>query len=248
MSSQEITVVIPTSPIKSHPDTSIVDEAIATVKHHLPDSDIILTFDGVHPEQEHFREAYDEFKNRMLWKCLHQYQNVLPVVFEDHEHQSGMMHAIIDEIYTDYILYVEGDTMLTTDREINWDECIEFIASGQAYTIRFHFEEVIPKEHENLILGNAESGFIKTIQWSQRPHLSSKVYYQELLQYFPRDAKTFIEDEWHGVVMNDYYKDGMHGWYKHRLWIYYPKNGKLKRSYTVDGRQGEPKVGEGFQR
>lgn len=243
-----ITVVIPTSPIKSHPDTSIIDECIATVRHHLPDSEIILTFDGVHPTQVDRTERYNEFKNRMLWKCLHEYKNVLPMVFENHEHQSGMMHAALKEIKTPYILYVEGDTMLTTDRTINWQKCVDFIESGKAYTIRYHFEEVLPKEHEGLMLGQPENEFRKTVQWSQRPHLSSRVYYEELMKYYPLDAKTFIEDEWHGVLMNDYHENGMLGWYKHRLWIYYPKDGKLKRSYTLDGRQGEPKVGEGFQK
>jgi hypothetical protein len=244
----KITVIIPTSPIKSHPDTSILEESIATVRHHLPDSEILLTFDGVHPSQEHFTERYNEFKNRMLWKCLHKYTNVIPFVFEEHQHQSGMLHQVINEVKTDLILYVEGDTMLVTERTIDWEKCIDWIMSGEAQTIRFHFEEVIPHEHENLMLGNPKNEFQKTIQWSQRPHLSSKLYYEDLLKYFPIDSKTFIEDEWHGVVMNDYCDNGMLGWYKHRLWIYSPKDGKLKRSYTLDGRQGEPKVGEGFQK
>lgn len=243
-----ITVVIPTSPIKSHPDTSILEESIATVRHHLPDAEIILTFDGVHPKQAEWTDRYNDFKNKMLWKCLHEYTNVLPMVFEDHEHQSGMMHAALKLIKTDLILYVEGDTMLTTDRVIDWQKCIDFIMSGEAHTIRYHFEEVLPKEHEGLMLGPPKDGFRKTIQWSQRPHLSSRVYYETLMEYYPLDAQTFIEDEWHGVVINNYHDDGMLGWYKHRLWIYYPKDGKLKRSYTLDGRQGEPKVGEGFAR
>lgn len=244
----KITVIIPTSPIKSHPDTSIIEECISTVRHHLPDSEIILTFDGVHPSQERFTDQYNEFKNRMLWKCLHEYKNVLPMVFENHEHQSGMLHEAIKEVKTDYILYVEGDTMLTTDRIIDWNRCVEFIESGEAYTIRFHFEEVLPKEHEGLMLGQPKNQFRRTVQWSQRPHLSSRLYYEELLKYFPIDAQTFIEDVWHGEVYNDYIDNGMLGWYKHRLWIYWPNDGKLKRSYTLDGRQGEPKVGEGFKK
>ena len=243
-----ITVVIPTSPIKSHPDTSILEECIATVRHHLPNSEILLTFDGIHPDQKKFTDNYNEFKTKMLWKCLHEYENIIPFIFDNHEHQSGMMHGIMQEIKTPLILYVEGDTMLTTDRAIDWQKCIDFIMDGKAQTIRYHFEEVLPKEHEGLMIGPPVDGFRKTYQWSQRPHLSSKVYYEELMKYYPQDAQTFIEDEWHGVVINDYHRDGMLGWYKHRLWIYYPADGKLKRSYTLDGRQDEPKVGEGFKK
>jgi hypothetical protein len=244
----DVTVVVPTSPIRSHPDTAIIDECIRTIRHHLPTSEIILTFDGIHPEQTHFTGDYLEYKTRMLWKCLHEYHNVLPIIFPEHEHQSGMMKKVMEEIHTPLILYVESDTMLSEDNPIDWDACREMLYEGIAHTIRFHFEAQIPKEHESLILDEPKhQGFVPTIQWSQRPHLSTKAYYEWMLTYFPEDSRTFIEDEWHGVVIRDYDVHGITGWFKHRLWIYHPK-GNIKRSYTVDGRQGVPKVGEGFQK
>lgn len=241
------TIIIPTSAIKSHPNTSIIDETIESVRFHFPTNEIILTFDGLHPDFEHYKERYDQYKTKMLWRCLHRYKNVLPIVFDEHVHQSGMMHETIKEIKTPLLLYMEHDAPLTIDRKINWQDCYDLINKGNANTIRFHFEEVIPREHEGLMLAAPENGFIKTIQWSQRPHLSTRVYYEEVLKHFPFDAKSFIEDEWHGVVMNDYYKDGIHGWYKHRLWIYHNADTLgIKRSYTTNGRQNDPKVGEGF--
>lgn len=246
---KDITVVIPTSPIPSHPDTRIIDETIQSIRYHLPDSEIMLQFDGVHSKQTKFTEAYNEYKTKMLWRCLHEYKNVLPLVFDDHEHQSGMLHGTMQYIKTPLILYVEGDAPLTTDRKIEWDKCRQMIYDGKAHTIRFHFEEVIPKEHEDLMIGSPEDGFLRTIQWSQRPLLTTKIYTEEMLKYFPKDSKTFIEDEWHGVVLGDYYKDSMLGWYKHRLWIYHIKDSLgIKRSYTTDGREGEKKVGEGFKK
>ena len=244
----DITVVIPTSAIKSHPDTFIIDETVASVSHHLPNSEIIITFDGLHPKYEHYREQYNEYKTKMLWRCLHEYKNVLPLIFDEHVHQSGMMQEAIKHVKTPFILYVEHDAPLTTDRVIDWNKCRNFILDGHANTIRFHFEEVIPQEHRPLIVGDIEDGFLKTIQWSQRPHLSTKVYYEDLLKFFPENAKTFIEDEWHGVVLADWERDKMLGWYKHRLWIYHESDTLgIKRSYTTDGRQGDAKVGEGIQ-
>jgi len=77
-----------------------------------------------------------------------------------------------------------------------------------------------------------EDGFMKTIQWSQRPHLSLTKYYREVV--LPAcDEKTFIEDKFHGVVQDD-------GWDKHKLWIYHPE-GNIKRSYHLDGRAGTRK-------
>jgi hypothetical protein len=79
-----------------------------------------------------------------------------------------------------------------------------------------------------------EEGFLKTIQWSQRPHLSLVSYYKSIvLRNVPE--KTFIEDRFHGYVQDRV-------WEKNKLWIYYPDNGEnIKRSYHLDGRAGTKK-------
>lgn len=231
----EITVVIPTSVLPSHPNTKIIDETIAGVRAHL-DCDIILQIDGLRDEQIDRKNDYDEYKTKVLWKCLHEYKNVTPFIFDELHHQSDMMRETIDMIRTPLLLYVEGDCPLTPDKNIDWQKCIDFIMEGHANTIRFHHENEIPKEHEGLMIGQLDNGFRKTYQWSQRPHLSVVNYYKEVV--LPKiPSKSFIEDTFHGVVMNDWYKDGKLGWYKHRLWIYHPNKG-IQRSYTTDGRQG----------
>ena len=241
MVNQDITVVIPTSPIRSHPDTSIIDECIASTRVHLPTSEIILTIDGVRKEQEYLLTEYNEYKTRLLWKCLHEWKNVLPIVFKEHSHQSGMMKETLKHIRTPLLVYSEHDTPLTPDRKIDWDKCREFIYSGEANTIRFHHEAVIPKEHDNLIIGNPKDHFIRTVQWSQRPHLSTKLYYEQVMGNFNDNSRTMIEDLYHGVLMNDWINNGKIGWNKHRLWIYYPPGKSIQRSYNLDGRGAESK-------
>lgn len=235
----DITVVIPSSPIESHPSTAIIDECISSIREQLPDSEIILTIDGIRPEQEHHREKYMEYIEKVLWKCLHEWDNVLPLVFHTHMHQSGMMHQAMKLIKTPLLLYVEHDTPLVPDLKIDWDKCKDMIYKGKANTVRFHFEDVIPEEHKHLMLGKS-GDFIKTYQWSQRPHLSSVTYYKDVMKHFPMSSRTMIEDVYHGVVWNDVKVDGMLGWNKHSLWIYAPKGG-IKRSYNLDGRGSEPK-------
>lgn len=242
----DITIIIPTSSINDHPRTNHIDEVIESIRHHFKYNEIIITFDGLHPDFAHYKERYDAYKTEMLWRCLHKYDNVLPIVFDEHVHQSGMMRKALEEVKTSLILYVEHDAPLTTDRFIDWHKCIDLIKSGDANTIRFHFEEVIPVPHWPLMIGDPENGFLRTFQWSQRPHLSSTAYYKdEVMRHFPEGKPTFIEDIFHGAVINSYDDDGMFGWYRHRLWIYYPDGG-IKRSYTTDGRGRDHKVGEGF--
>lgn len=236
--SSEITVVIPTSVLPSHPSTKIIDETIENVRVHLPNCDILLQIDGLRDEQLDRKADYDKYKTDILWKCLHKWKNVTPIVFDELQHQSGMIKATIDMIKTPLMLYVEGDAPLTPDRKIDWLKCIDFIMAGKANTIRFHHENVIPTEHEGLMLG-VEGTFTKTYQWSQRPHLSTVEYYRNVV--LPKlPERSFIEDTMHGVVANDWYDKAMIGWYNHRLWIYTPTNG-IQRSYTTDGRAGGKK-------
>lgn len=231
MNKNDVTVIIVTSVLPSHPDTSILDETIRETRMHFPESEIILQVDGLREERINRKTDYDEFKNRVLWKCLHEWKNVLPIIFDEHSHQTTMMKKTIDLIKTPAMLYVEGDAPLTGDREINWDECLNMLQLGKANTIRFHFEASIPEDHKHLML-KKKGNFLKTIQWSQRPHLSLVEYYRN--QVLPvSDEKTFIEDKFHGVVQDD-------GWFKHKLWIYHPE-GDIKRSYHLDGRAGTKK-------
>lgn len=242
----DVTVIIPVSPIKSHPDPSIINETIGTIRQHLPDAEIIVTFDGVREEQEDRREDYEIFKRFFLWQCLNdpKYKNILPLDFETHSHQVKMAREALKYVTTDIILYCEQDTPLTPDLEIEWDKCINFIRSGEANMIRFHFEAFVPDAHKHMIIGDVENGFLRTAQWSQRPHLASKAYYERILtDYFTEDAICFIEDKMHGIVWEQCKINGISGWFQHRIWIYHPE-GNIKRSYHTDGRAGEAKWDE----
>lgn len=243
----EITVVIPTSPTKSNPDTKVIEETIETVRAHLPKSEIIITFDGVRPEQQELVEQYNEFKRRVLWIINHKYTNVIPLIFDEHRHQVAMMREALKYIRTDKILYVEHDAPLTPDEPIDWYSVCYMLDSKQADLVRFHFEATIPEEHKYLMLDMdnplkiADVRFLKTIQWSQRPHLATKEFYTRILRdHFTQDARTFIEDKMHGVVSSAYRREQMQGWNEYKLWIYYPE-GNIKRSYHLDGRGTDKK-------
>jgi hypothetical protein len=219
----------------------MIDETIKSIRNHFPNNEIIMQIDGLRSEQLHRKEDYDEYKNRILWKCLHEYKNVLPIIFDKHSHQSTMLKQTINLIDTSCLLYIEGDAPLTPDVEIDWEKCLDMIEYGKANTIRFHFESSIPEPHNHLMFG-LDNGFMKTSQWSQRPHLSTVEYYRKVILPEVEDF-SFIEDTTHGRVQDDISPYGVFsedGWNKHKLWIYHPE-GSIKRSYHLDGRQGTRK-------
>lgn len=244
---KQITVVVPTSPTKSNPDTSIIEETIATIRAHLPKSDIIVTFDGVRPEQEYLKSNYQEYTRKLLWKMNREWRNVYPIIFEEHTHQVGMLRKTLDNVDTEFVLYVEHDTPLTPDCSIPWERCAHTLHQGYADLIRFHYEAYIPEPHEYLMLDRnpIQLGVIpavRTIQWSQRPHLASVDFYRRILrENFSADAKTFIEDKMHSVVIEAYKREQKQGWNKFKLCIYHPEDGNIKRSYHLDGRGDEQK-------
>lgn len=238
-----ITVVIPVSPIKSHPDTLILDETLDSVRHHLPDAEIVVTFDGVRNEHLGRRDDYEEFIRRALWRLDKVYGNTVPFIFDQHSHQVGMLRAVLDEIRTPLVMYVEQDAPLVTDEAIDFDKIAEFITSGSSNCVRLHHEAVIPTDHEHMMHGG-EDGFIRTSQFSARPHVATKAFYRQALEHFSPDAKSFIEDKLHGVIDEAFKVDGMAGWNLWRMHIYAADPKNLKRSTHSDGRAGDPKYAD----
>lgn len=239
--SDNVTVVVPVSYIPTHPSTHILKETLDSIRYQLPNAKIIITFDGIRDEQAKFSNEYNEHIRQALWMIKGDI-NIVPVLFALHTHQAGMLEEVMGQITTPLILYVEHDTPLVTDCDINWDMCKVKILGGDSNLIRFHFEAFIPKEHEHLMIGKPEADLLKTVQWSQRPHLASTSFYYRILNTcFSHKSKCFIEDVMHGKVMEDFNKYGEQGWQQWRIHIYHPEGGNIKRSYNLDGRAGGPK-------
>jgi hypothetical protein len=235
-----ITVIVPCSPIASHPETNVLEHTLDSVRHHLPDVEIHLCFDGVREEQESRRADYEEAIRRTLWKADKEWGAVVPHIFDEHLHQVGMLRSSIETIETPMLMFVEQDTPLVCDEFIAWDDITQFILSGQSNCVRLHHEAVIPEPHLPMMHGE-ECGYIRTSQFSARPHIATVAFYRQLLTHFTPDAKCFIEDKAHGVLDQAFKVDGMRGWNIWRLHIYAKDPNNLKRSLHSDGRAGEPK-------
>lgn len=237
---ENVAVTIPVSPIPSHPNTKILSQTIQSVRHHLPDAYIYLTFDGIREEQKKIAKDYYNHICKFLLQTQKD-DRIIPYIMTDHTHQVGMYKECSIDMVEDYILYVEQDTPLVEDYDIPFQQFLKLIKSGKSNLIRLHFEAEIPNEHKNLMLGEIKDELLPTIQWSQRPHLASKAYYDRIVNtYFSSKAKTFFEDKMHGVVMSDYSSHGVNGWNQHKIHIYHPE-GNIKRSLHTDGREGSEK-------
>jgi hypothetical protein len=196
--------------------------------------------DGLRSEQIHRKDMYDEYKTRVLWKSLHEWHNVLPIIFDEHSHQSTMMQKTINLIKTPLMFYIEGDIALQDKLDIDWQEIMDMLDSNKAYTVRFYtFNKVIEPEHMYL-MSEQEGDFIKCAQWSQQPHISYVSYYRNIV--LPNTTpKLFIEDKFYSKVVTDC-KEEKNGWRIHRLWLYNPQNkDDIRIVNNLDGRRNMKK-------
>lgn len=234
-----ITVVVPASPIPSHPDTSILTATINSIRRHLPDPEIMLLFDGVRDELAHRRVDYDDHIGRVLWQAR-DWGAVYPHIFDEHRHQVGMLRHVMPEIRTPLMLWAEQDTPLM-DEHIDWQACIDQLTSGRADIVRFAHESRILPAHRHMVVPGGDPGFVRTAQYSARPHLARCGYYERVLrEHFSPHANTFLEDRLHGVCWTAYQSRGVAGWREHKI-VYYHPDGNIQRSTHLDGREGDPK-------
>lgn len=241
---QAVTVLIPTSPIPAHPDTSVIEATIDSVRDHLPSAEIIVMCDGVRPEQASRTADYEEYQRRLLWLCDHRWTHVTPVRSEAHQHQANLTRAALEFVRTPCVLFVEHDTPLVTDEPIDWQSIIAAVRSGEVNMIRLHHEAVILEPHRPLMIDQtpiriAGCPLLRTVQWSQRPHVASTDYYRRVIdEHFPTTSRTMIEDKLHSVCQ-------VEPWSSNRVAIYAPGT-NLKRSLHLDGRGADPKFEMAF--
>lgn len=224
----DITVLLATSPVPSHPSTALIEQTIASVREQLPHSEIIIMVDGISPENMEYKGSYEEYVRRLLWKTNNEYENVTPLVSATYKHQTGMTVDALKLVRTPLLLFVEHDTPLRG--EIDWAGLSEVVSSGYANTIRLHHETHILPDHQYLMLDEnpqkvCDMPLIRTTQWSQRPHLSSTDYYRHIAQTYFTDKPMFIEHVMYGAVL-------AHPWNEARLHIYAPAGNMLRSTHT----------------
>lgn len=228
------TVLIPIAPMPSHPSHEVLDITLNSIRERLPDSEIILMFDGVSPTLMHLKANYEKYTQQMLWRTNHELKNVVPIVFQEHQHQSLMLKRAIDMVRTPLILWSEQDTPLHNN--IPFPELAEVVESGYANLIRFHHEASVHPEHEYLMLDKKPidilgQPFIRTRQWSGRPHLASTSFYKNIIKKYWTDKPEFIEHRMYGIAVDGSYDE-------FRLHLYAPKGTQVRSKHTDGRRKG----------
>ncbi len=214
---------------------------------HLPDAPIMVMADGVRPEQKDYEERYRQYLKdfqapAMKWGPIELHD------FVDFHHQAAMTRETLKSVKTPLILYAEHDTFFVRDAPIDFAGICRVIRSGALHMVGFHchWEPWIIPAHEHLMLDRERHfvdgvPFVRTWQFSARPHVASTAFYKMILNgYFTKECRTFIEDRMYDVIISSRKTLGEEGWYQWKL-AYYAPLGSIRRTWTDDGRQGDPK-------
>ena len=198
-----VTVIMTTSPVHLCPDTRFLQDAVARTRSYplFRDAPIILCFDGVRPEQEHYRARYLEYMRRVLdlIQTDSNFRGVMPLVFRSHVHQAHMAKAALGYVKSPFVFFQEHDTYPMG--EIDWDALLRAFKNPAVNYIRLSiFPRVLP-EHRYLFpngeaVENIEGApLVLTRQYSQRPHLARTEWYKWLLSRFVTETtRAMIED------------------------------------------------------
>jgi hypothetical protein len=225
------TVLITTSPSKHHPDTSLIESTLASVRWHFQKAQILILCDGVRKEQEGYRQRYSDFIIALESSVLARWPNVRLVVFPDWQHQAWTIAKGIEQVKTPLILFTEHDQAFLKEY-IPWSNLAACILDNRAKLIRFMLEDELKPEWSHLMIGPMAGGILtKTVQWSQRTHLALTDYYRWLIErHLKPGDRCYLEDRFYGL---------QDSWEDNKLTIFTPPN--PRRIYHLDGRGDDAK-------
>jgi hypothetical protein len=238
MNHDDLAILISSSPIESHPSTAILDETIASVRYHFPNSFIKVMCDGVRPEQEDKRAAYEEYLKRITFTQ----RGLIGFCVYKFVHQARLTQLCLEQIVPQpLILFLEHDCPLLP-REIDWEMLKHQVLNGHTNHVRLHYDETIHPEHTHLMHGKLTNNLIKTTQFHCRPFLTRTHWFYDLLcRSFTKDSRSFIEDRVYTFV-------DQAPWENYRCTIYDPEGTgqNMKRSGHTNGRGSEQKYSMTF--
>lgn len=259
-----LTVVIPTSPIPSHSigtnRTAIIDKTLQSIRHHIPNSKIIIMADGVRPQVEHRRSDYEVYKRELRAK-LGQYGDCEMTEFDSYTQQAKMLRLTLERVKTPLVFFAEHDTSLVTthnprdgapstvggietlpeDLIIDWEAIGHILMSNGAYQVQLCYWQQLPQSYFNFWQGELPREY-----YSAGKSLPTTHFY-----------RTRQYSQWPNVGRLDFYKrilaDHFHPhaiqmieipmatiaasspWQKFKIAVYYP-DGNARRFYHNEGR------------
>ena len=219
-----VTVCIPTSPIPRHPDTSLIEECVDSIQGYYSAFEydqIIVMVDGVRPQVKHRAKQYEEYKEALHRKSLSKWGRFSFFTAEEHLHQGLMLKRVLELVATPTVLFIEHDAILRHDPAIRWGTIFKALLEERTLNmVRFYNWDHAPwHEHEYLMRGDYVldgTRFLKTVQFSGWPFISTTEYLKTLLDRHLNGRKVMLETACYIPIASE-------PWEQNKIAIYAPK-------------------------
>jgi hypothetical protein len=186
-----VTLIVITSPIPTHPSTSLADQAISSVlKMKYPFSEMIISYD----KDRKNTSGYKTYKSKMKKK----YPQFKHLELDKHGHFIGTFHNALNHCKTEHFFLVQHDIKLEGTFPIN--ECLRSPLSWNIIATHHFSEDKPPKTHWFPIMKKTkDKNLLKSWGWSERIFLSKRDWMMDKIHEYYHKGKTkdFIESIFH---------------------------------------------------
>jgi hypothetical protein len=191
---KKVSLIVATSPIPTHPNTSLIDEAINSVlRMNYPFYQKIISYD----KSKKTNKDYLRYKSLMKKK----YPDFIHLEMNKHGHFIGSLHNALNYLKTKYFFLVQHDIKLEGNFPIN--ECLKTKLDWNIIATH-HFPEEkndIPEPTHwfPIMKRTKDKNLLKSWGWSERIFLSRRNWMMDkIYEYYHNDStKNFIESIFH---------------------------------------------------
>ena len=260
--SAHVTVILTTSPVRSHPSTYLIESAFESFKE-VTDLQLcrkIVVFDGydVHSVKNEKRgrissdmsDNYQEYisRVRLLIESHPAFENTSCLVLEERHGFGFAVKAALSMVTTPYVLILQHDFIFCQRvnlpalvRVLHNHPIVQYIGLLSAATERYALARshgpqthmVLPTEYFD------GEPFVKLMFWYDKAHLARVAYY--FAQVFgPRTCirkGQFIEDTFGHWELKKLALEGMSAHVRFGTYLWYPNNGADRCIQHLQGRK-----------
>ena len=186
----DVTLIISTSSIPSHPDNSIIKSAIEnTYKINYDFYDVIIAYDKPKKNNANY--------NRYIDNMMNEYPNYKHIRISKHGHFIGNMYNALKHCKTKYFLVVQHDIKLVGNFPVK--EVLNYKFDWNIIATHHKKEGLHEATHWFPIIENYNKSLLKTYGWSERIFMGKTQFFIDKIYEIDKNnlSNKFIESVFH---------------------------------------------------
>lgn len=204
----DLTLLIPASPIPSHPNTAVIERALDSLLTHLPDGAFrtIVCHDppspSLAPDRSNAFERYLQRLERLTAAGKYRRLDIDVTTAPRWGHLAGSLRHTIGRVQSEFVFILQHDFFLTEHLPIL--DLIEMMRRHpEVKHLRLNRKANLPRlwdgrteERRRFFAERSFDGVrvCQTLAWSDNPHLARTEYYSDLILPLVGDRQTFPEN------------------------------------------------------